>query len=235
MNFSKLLGISIMMTFAFCPSGCGSNGADSNSGTLSVNLTDAPGHYGAVYVTIDEVQVHRGGEDGEGDDDGKWETVAYPEQTYNLLEFRNGIMQRLCIAELDPGIYTQIRLILGHEPYPFPDGYHPIGPTNDLDPDDPESPIYPGFANYIVLEEGAIELEIPSGYQSGIKLVHEFEIIEGLTIDLLLDFDAKASVVKTGPNGQYLLRPAITVMALNNFILSGTVADEVQTDRKSVV
>jgi hypothetical protein len=71
------------------------------------------------------------------------------------------------------------------------------------------------------------ELKVPSGYQSGIKLVREFEIVAGLTLDLVLDFDASASVVQAGNSEQYLLKPTIKVIdTVNNATISGTVTDE---------
>jgi len=54
-------------------------------------------------------------------------------------------------------------------------------------------------------------LEIPSVYQTGIKLIHPFEIIEGETTELTIDFDAEKSIVKTG-NGRYILKPTIKVI-----------------------
>ncbi|GAH79854.1 unnamed protein product, partial [marine sediment metagenome] len=55
-----------------------------------------------------------------------------------------------------------------------------------------------------------VSLEIPSVYQTGIKLIHPFEIWEGMITKLTIDFDAEKSVVKTG-NGEYKLKPVIKV------------------------
>jgi hypothetical protein len=68
------------------------------------------------------------------------------------------------------------------------------------------------------------ELKIPSGFQTGIKLVGTFEIIEGVTTELILDFDVQQSVVKAGSSGQYLLKPTIKVIG-ENAVVSGTVTD----------
>jgi hypothetical protein len=84
--------------------------------------------------------------------------------------------------------------------------------------------------NYVIDNDDDIhELKVPSGYQSGIKLVREFEIVAGLTVDLVLDFDASASVVKAGKSGKYLLKPTIKVIdTVNNAILNGTVSEVIE-------
>lgn len=60
-------------------------------------------------------------------------------------------------------------------------------------------------------------MEVPSGAQSGLKLLTKFEIIAGSTYDVVLDFDAERSVVTTGPpqnpNG-FKLKPTIRAMAM---------------------
>jgi len=65
----------------------------------------------------------------------------------------------------------------------------------------------------ILLDEGVeyITLIIPSADQTGIKLIHPFEIIEGETTELIIDFDAEKSIIKTG-NGSYKLMPVIKII-----------------------
>ena len=129
-----------------------------DTGTLSIELTDAStDEYKAVYVTIKEVQVHHA--------DGEWETIGYPGddeetgKTYNLLELVNGVAEQLVSEELEPGNFTQMRLILSDVS---------DGGTNILDN------VHP-YANYIIdSEDSEEELKVPSGFESGIKLVHPF-------------------------------------------------------------
>jgi hypothetical protein len=188
--------------------GCGETPSSSGSnGAISLNLMDAStDDYHAVYVTIDEIKAHR--EDGDG-----WITVAtpHPQKTYNLLELINGIMETLDITDIEPGRYTQLRLYLGDEP---DNELNILGISHD-------------FANYVIDKNDEIhELKIPSAYKSGVKLVREFEIVAGLTVDLVLDFDACASIVKAGKSGQLLLKPTIKVIDIvNNAIVSGIVSD----------
>jgi hypothetical protein len=65
----------------------------------------------------------------------------------------------------------------------------------------------------VLVEEGTSEepVEIPSALQTGMKLIHPFEIIEGETTELTIDFDAGKSIIKTG-NGSYKLEPVIKII-----------------------
>ncbi|BBO82460.1 hypothetical protein DSCO28_30260 [Desulfosarcina ovata subsp. sediminis] len=123
----------------------------------------------------------------------------------------NGVIEPLGATSLDAGKYTQMRLYLGetHD-----------GEDNILGSTHP-------YANYVILDDGDNTVEpltIPSGYQTGVKLVHEFEIVAELTVDLVVDFDASASVVVAGNSGKYQLKPTIKITdTVNNAILSGVV------------
>jgi len=55
---------------------------------------------------------------------------------------------------------------------------------------------------------------LPSGAQTGLKLLADFTVNAGSTYELILDFDAQRSVVTTGPANNptgYLLNPTIRV------------------------
>jgi len=59
-------------------------------------------------------------------------------------------------------------------------------------------------------------LSVPSGAQTGLKFGPEFTIEEGSTYDLVIDFDARRSIVTTGPPENpksYKLKPHIRVVA----------------------
>jgi hypothetical protein len=188
---------------------CGGNSSSGGGqGTLATSLTDSStDEYQAVYVTISRVDVHH-----EGDGVGVWETVATPDRTYDLLVLVNGVRETLGVETLAAGHYTQMRLIIGRTP---DDGRNLFGQTHP-------------YANYIVDRDDAEihELKIPSGTNSGLKIVNGFDINANQTTELILDFDAMRSVVMAGASGQYLLKPTVKVLRTIDYALvTGTVTD----------
>jgi len=208
----KLGGLIALVTLTL---GCGStpNGG-SATGTLSLGLTDSPTDlYSAVYVTLREIQVHSTGESPESE--SGWITLATPNKTYNLLELRDGIVEGLGEGPLPAGGYTQMRLRIGPTPDDSP---------NILCQSHP-------FANYVIdADDDEIhELKVPSGEQTGIKIVNNFEIAPNQTTELIIDFDANKSVVKAGNSGNYNLKPTIKVLSTQNFtLLQGQVREFVE-------
>ena len=149
-------------------------------GRLKIFLTDEPGDYEEVNIFISKIEGHIAVEGEENEED--WEV---------LMEWTDGLLVDLiklkevsillASLELEPNKYTQLRLFLK-------------GGEEDA---------------WLILDDFTKEtLEIPSVYQTGIKLIHPFEIVEGMITKLTIDFDAEKSVVKTG-NGEYKLKPTI--------------------------
>lgn len=80
-----------------------------------------------------------------------------------------------------------------------------------------------GEGSTVVVGGISLQLKIPSGMQTGLKLVHQFEIQANTLYELMLDFDASRSIHKDGP-GTYILQPVIRVQALQTSgSISGTV------------
>jgi len=185
------------------------NGTDSGKGTLKLYLTDAPGDYLEVNILISHIDCHlavaeqeeeqeQEGLDTENnitreEDDvlevGEWKNLADWSEDggllINLIDLQDQSIL-LSTNELDAGTYTQLRVFLMEN------------------------------ANIVIEgEEGEEDLEtdliIPSSAQTGIKLIHPFEIRENEITELTLDFDAEKSVKKTG-NGKYLMNPTIKVI-----------------------
>jgi hypothetical protein len=75
----------------------------------------------------------------------------------------------------------------------------------------------------IVVDGVEHPLKVPSGLQSGLKLVGEFDVPAGGTTDIVLDFDASRSVILTG-NGSYMLKPVVKVLPVSTAgAITGTV------------
>jgi hypothetical protein len=118
------------------------------------------------------------------------------------------------LADLPVGDYTQMRLIIGDTP---DDGINTEGESHEST----------GFANYVIDQNGDYhELKIPSGYQTGFKIVHGFIISAEQTTELLLDFVASQSVVIAGNSGKWILNPTIKVGDMAELsIIRGKVVD----------
>jgi len=181
-----------MLQITGCGGGGGSSLPTSNgnaNGTLKVSLTDAPaGNYAAVNVTVSKVRVHQSASASENDT-GWTDITLSPARKINLLNLTNGALEELGETPLAVGHYTQLRLVL------VPNTGAPL-------------------ANSVVLSgtTSEIALDTPSGVQSGIKLINQFDVAAGQRVDLVLDFDASKSVVKAGASGKYLLKPVIKVI-----------------------
>jgi hypothetical protein len=144
---------------------------------------------------------------------GPPEDKPFP-QTYNLLKLVNGVTEAIGSGEFSAGKYNQVRLIIGLQPE---------FETNLLGDYHPE-------ANYVILNDAndtVVPLKVPSGPQTGLKLVHLFTVGSGEIKELVLDFDACKSVIKAGNSGKYILKPTIKVIEpIDKIDIDGTVSDD---------
>lgn len=196
----RILGLFVAVLVAGCGGNDSSGGSGSSLGSLRVSLTDAPAcGFDAVNVTVEKVRVHRS--DSANENETGWTDIPLnPPKRINLLDYNdptqpNGALASLGEVSLEAGRYTQVRLVLV--------------PNNGSNPPN----------NSVVLSGTNSEVPVttPSAVQSGIKLIHGFDVQAGERVDLLLDFDACQSIVKTG-NGKYKLKPVIHVIP---FVLNG--------------
>jgi hypothetical protein len=218
-----LLGIGLVSCSGGGSNTVGSSGdsgiGGGNIGTLSLGLTDGPppkNSYDAIYVTIKEIKVNH--------EDNGWVTLNGPDlnlpQTFNLLELVNGVIADLGAVELESGHYNQMRLMLGEEP---DDALNILGEQHE-------------YANYLILkgDDEQIPLKVPSGYQTGIKLVKGFDIEHKGSTELVLDFDALKSIVKAGKSGKWLLKPTIKVIESRTYSVEGYVEENETTQLEGV-
>jgi hypothetical protein len=198
-SFIQLCGVALSLILW----GCGmQNGQSGGTGTLRVSLIDAAAcGFDHVFVTVSKVRVHQSSNANEND--MGWSDIDLPSpKKIDLTSLVNGAFQGLGQTPLSAGHYEQIRLVLvantqGDPPY-----------------------------NSVVLSDDPNKTEValatPSAVQSGLKLIHEFDVPADTVVDLVLDFDACHSIVKKGNgNGGYLLKPVISVIPT---VVSGAIA-----------
>ncbi len=214
MQQTKTIGTILLALIFLSITACSEGDPESSgTGTLSLSLSDAStDKYKAIYITIDEIQVHLGGNENSANN---WISVDMPESpmTLDLLQLVNGVRENLGQASLATGSYTQMRLIIGSTP---------DNSINILSQSHP-------YANYVIdqINPGTTyELKIPSGFNSGVKIVNGFTISAEQTTELVLDFDACRSVVEAGNSGNWHLKPTIKVAELQEHsIILGNVSD----------
>ena len=188
---TKVLALAAVLLVGW--TACNMGGSGSGTGQLSLSLTDKPSDdYKAVYVTIKNIAVHKA-----DDPEDSWTVVAEVNRTINLLELANGVREQMALVDLPSGHYTQMRLMIGDA---WDSGTNILGQTHSA-------------ANYVIgMDDQTHEMKIPSGFQTGVKLVQGFDINENSTTELTFDFDASRSVVVAGNSGKYILKPTIKVV-----------------------
>jgi Domain of unknown function (DUF4382) len=155
------------------------------------------------------VRIHQS--DNASDNSPGWTDITLnPPRLINLLDLNDPTQPNFALltlgeTPLEPGHYTQLRLVLDRN-----NGNQPSANWIVLEGQDPNNP------------NNRIPLDTPSAVQSGIKLIHQFTVNSGQRVDLLLDFDACHSIVKTG-SGKYILKPVIKVIptvlnGINGFV-----------------
>ncbi|MGM0579294.1 MAG: DUF4382 domain-containing protein [Bacteroidota bacterium] len=160
---------------------------ESGNGRASFYLTDGPleaENVAEVVISISKVEVF--GPEG-------WTTVKEYEnpEAVNLLELQGGETFFLDEKELTSGLYDQIRL----------------GLTGSVDAES-ETP-----AHYVKFDDESMEeIFIPSGNQTGYKVVGDFTIPDGGVTSIIIDFDVRKSVVKAGNSGQFILKPTLRLI-----------------------
>ena len=202
--------VTVLAFLATLVGGCALPGAPTppssglSTGTIEVRVTDAPPKYGEIekiLVTVvdseEAIMVHKavaeqeqldGGDQSQVQNQvqqggGSWISIPVTgDNTFDLLELKEqGVDLLLGSLEVATGKYTQIRMTIEEVTVIFDDG----------------------------TEQGRSEkAKLPSGK---LKFVRPFDVVEGETTILLLDFDADKSVVVTGA-GQVIVKPVVRLL-----------------------
>ncbi len=178
--------LAAMVACALAVAGCGGGSTPSElTGMLNLKITDAPvDEAQKVVVVFTGVELHR--------TDGQTVQVNFggDSKSIDLMLLQSGVTADLLQgASVPAGNYNWMRLEV-------------LANRNTQG------------ESFIVLDSGQqYPLWIPSGAETGLKLVRPFTVAQGSITRLLVDFDLRKSV--TAPPGQdpnYLLRPALRLM-----------------------
>lgn len=168
---------------------CGGGSDGPGSGTLNVNIVDAPvDDAQAVVVQFTGVAIKRAGSDEQV------VTFATP-RTIDLLALQGGLAASLLPnTTVTAGAYEWMRLQV----------------VASGDTDTAGNPV----DSYLERTDGTrVPLFVPSGEQSGLKLVSGFSVPAGGTASFTIDFDLRKSVTLPQSAGSpYFLRPALRLV-----------------------
>ncbi len=180
--------------------GCGSdtNGPATSTGTLSVRLVDRPSCVEGLehlYLVLGDVRVHR---ESDGEDSGEWYSV--------MPDSLSQEERTVDLLELVNGVSAQ----LGEEELP-------AGLYN-------QARLVLEDA-WMVIDGDSVDVFVPSGTHSGLKLIGEFTVDPGVVTELTVDWDACRSLHEAPPHsGRWILRPVLhTVQTILSGSVSGTV------------
>ncbi len=210
---AKGIAISGLFAQAACGGSGGGGGQDDAEqfGFLSLGISDGPIHSAQkVCITFDEIEL-------KGPGGGTTVIALDPAEKINLLEFQGSNAMPLLVNEqLPAGAYNWMRLGVDAE-------RGSNGGAGDTGGD-----VCDGEASYIVMDDGSVHnLYVPSGAQTGLKLVGGYTVPINDTATLTAEFDLGKSL--TEPPGlapDVKLRPTIKLVNNNEVgTLTGTVAN----------
>ena len=96
-----------------CSDDAGINGPENGKARMNIKLTDAPANYQEVNVDVKGLRIHY--TPSSEDSEGEWIELPFEPMKINLLELTNGVDTLLTSAELEPGTYKELRMILGND------------------------------------------------------------------------------------------------------------------------
>jgi hypothetical protein len=202
-----VLGAVFLLTVVIA--GCGGNsGGDNGSGgspagQVSISLTDGPGDYDHVWITVCDLWFHKS--DSSGPEDSGWHRFPLSSPvTVDLLSLGNGNVGNPVLdgISLPAGQYQQIRLVLAGTEDALTDSAAAEGLT---------------YNNEVVIGSTHYPLRVPDA-KHGIKLAGTFTVAESGHLRLVLDFNVNEDVVETDRNGatEYLLKPRLGYFDLDD-------------------
>ncbi len=192
MKHIRTMGAATLALLLTLPMAACDDGTDTQFGTVSIQLTDAPGEEVAeAWVTITDIYLQE--ESGENDPVGsRHYMLENADQTHELLSLANDVADLVVGQEVSTGTYGQLRIVMS--------GGCIVTDTGSV------------YATPGYTECGAADglLNMPSFAETGAKVnLNSLEVTGGQQI-LLLDFDVSDSFGKeAGGSGMWVMQPVI--------------------------
>ena len=186
----RLLAL-VLLAGLLASAGCSSKNPVSSTqqGTVRLQLTDAPGPYDAVNLVVTQVAIHRGLPDSLGQGGTSDSTSGW-----EILSDRAATYD---LMKLRNGVFATLA-----------EGLAPAGHYTQVR-------LKLGVGSNVVVDGVVHPLTVPSGMQSGYKLVGDFDVPATGLLELALDFDAARSIHQTG-SGRYMLKPTCRVSPMGD-------------------
>ncbi len=193
------LGLVSPLLLVACGGGGGSGSSSgSSTGTMNLNITDGPIE-DAVKVVVQFTGISLKPVGGSAID------ITFDEpKTIDLLQLQGTESDSLLENEILPaGDYAWMRLMVNAEQDTIMD-------------------------SYIELNDSSVhELWVPSGSETGLKLVSGFTVLAGGTTDFTIDFDLRKSITDPGGSDGMTLRPTLRLIDNTSAgAISGMIAGE---------
>ena len=200
---SSKIGRAFLVLASITLAACGSSGGSDidETGFLAIGITDAP------VDDVSAVVVEFTGVTLKPSSGDEIVITFDAPKTFDLLTLTDGLTAELLHeTEVPVGTYNWVRLAVNAE-------FDSV------------------FDSWAMTPEGQVELRVPSGGNSGLKLVSGFTVTQNQSTNLVIDWDLRKAL--TDPLGQpgFHLRPALRVTDLASYgALTGTLAEALVTD-----
>jgi Domain of unknown function (DUF4382) len=200
--------IGLLASLAGCGGGGGSSGGSSGpmQGVANVSLTDAPGDFIHVYVTVSALWFHTSST--AGPDDAGWVkfTLSAP-VTVDLLSLENGTLLQAFSVSPPNGSYQQIRLFLIDNQAALTSSAKALSLSEN------DEVFYDDASD--TAQNAPLEIVSPS---KGVAIYGTFQVTSTAPVDLALDFNVDRDVLKfyAGNQVDFVLNPRLAYFDLSH-------------------
>ena len=186
----------MMLAAVYVLSSCDSSDSmDSPEGkaTMQITLVDDPAAYEAVLIDVQGIEYKLeidddDIEDEDDDDNGDEGSRIYDDEGEWIY------------VDIEPRVYDILELQNGTEA---------VLADVDIEAGElKEVRLILGDNNQVVIDGDTLDMKVPSGSSSGLKVKVDSDIEAGESYELVVDFDAAKSIVHTGSD-KYILKPVI--------------------------